>query len=289
MTLDEALAMPVVPADHRIAYGADAEQFGDLYLPAGAGPHPVVVLLHGGWWRATYGVALISSLADALRGAGLAVWSVEYRRLGNGGGWPHTFADVARGIDFLRGLAGRFALDLSRAVAVGHSVGAHLALWHAGRHRLPASSELHWPEPLPLRGVVALGGVPDLVRAAEQGICRGACPELLGGMPAAQPARYAEASPHALAPLGVPQWHLVGEADERVPAAYVQQCVAAAPPGDAMHLTLLPGAGHFDVIAPTSPVWPAVRAAVFAALAAPVGCQQSVRQQTERPPTESPP
>jgi acetyl esterase/lipase len=146
LTLDEVVTLPGVPADHRVSYGPDPAQFGDLYLPQQPGPHPVVLLLHGGCWQAHFSLTFVSQLGAALCQAGLAVWNLGYRRLGNGGGWPMTFLDVALGADFLRTLAPQFALDLSRLVTVGHSAGGHLALWLAGQHHLPATSPLHVAE-----------------------------------------------------------------------------------------------------------------------------------------------
>lgn len=155
LTVDEVLALPNVPGNHRIFYGSDPAQFGDLYLPQSKGPHPVVLLLHGGCWRAQYSLTLVAQLAAALRQAGLAVWNLEYRRLGNGGGWATTFQDVAMGADFLQTLEPQFALDLKRLVAVGHSAGGHLALWLAGRHRLLENSPLKVGEGVRVSGVVS--------------------------------------------------------------------------------------------------------------------------------------
>src|SRR5262245_48319205 len=162
LTVDDYLRLPSIPADHRLSYGSDPAHFGDLYLPSQPGPHPVVVLVHGGCWRAQYDLAPLGQLCVALVGEGLAVWNVEYRRLGNGGGWPTTFLDVAAAADALGGIAGQYGLDLARVVVMGHSAGGHLALWLAGRRRLPPESPLFAAAPLPLRGVVAIAGVPDL-------------------------------------------------------------------------------------------------------------------------------
>jgi acetyl esterase/lipase len=260
LTVDDYTALPPVPPDARSAYGPGPDQFGELYLPAGPGPHPVVVLIHGGCWRAQYGLAPLGPLCAALRAAGLAVWSLEYRRLGGGGGWPATFADVAAGADALPALGA--PLDLGRVVAAGHSAGGHLALWLAARRRLTPGSPLWAPAPLPVRGVLALAALADLGAAARRGLCGTAVPELLGGAPEEQPARYAAASPAALLPLGVPVRHLVGAADAIVPPDYLAEHVAAArAAGDDVALAVLPDAAHFEVVAPASAAWPAVLAA----------------------------
>jgi len=132
-------------------YGADSLQFGELRLPPGRGPFPVAVVIHGGCW--TVGFATVRNtapLASALVDQGIATWNIEYRQVGNpGAGWPGTFLDVGAGIDYLRTLADRYALDLRRVVLVGHSAGAHLALWGAGRPQLAPASSDPGPEPPP--------------------------------------------------------------------------------------------------------------------------------------------
>lgn len=278
LTLDEVLTFPSVPADHRFHYGPDPAQFGDLYLPQQPGPHPAVILLHGGCWQAQHSLTMVGQLAAALRQAGLAVWNLEYRRLGNGGGWPTTFLDVAMGADFLRTLAPQFALDLSCLVAVGHSAGGHLALWLAARHRLPDASPLHVAEGVPIHGVISLAGISDLIAGVQWNICRGACHQVVGGLPEDVPQRYQHASPHALLPFGVPQWHLVGTRDDLVPAPYVQRYVELAARHDQLHLDLIPDAGHFEVIFPFTAAWPAVRHAVLAFAKGASACQRGAGQ-----------
>ncbi|MCB0114013.1 MAG: prolyl oligopeptidase family serine peptidase, partial [Caldilineaceae bacterium] len=183
--------------------------------------------------------------------------------LGNGGGWPTTFQDVAAGVDHLRTLAEDYALDLARVVVAGHSAGGHLALWSAGRHRLPTESPLYVADPLRVRGVVALAGIPDLVAGVRWDLCGGAITELLGGAPDAVPDRYAQASPVELLPLGVAQWHIVGSRDAIVPPAYLQGHVAVAEKHNAVRLDILPDAGHFELVTPRSAAWPHVRSAIL--------------------------
>jgi pimeloyl-ACP methyl ester carboxylesterase len=174
--------------------------------------------------------------------------------------------DVAAGADALRDIAADSGLDLSRVVAMGHSAGGHLALWLAGRRRIRAESALFAAEPLALRGVVSLAGVPDLVEAVKRNICGGACQELVGGLPEAVPERYQDASPLALSPLGLPGWHVIGLGDQSVPADYVQQCVRAAQQYDQVQLDLLPDTGHFEPVVPTTAAWTVVRHAVLTLL-----------------------
>jgi acetyl esterase/lipase len=253
------------PADHRLVYESEPFQFGELRLPQGPGPHPVVVLIHGGCWRSAYDLMHLGGAAEALTQAGFATWTPEYRRLGNpGGGWPGTLQDVARATDFLRTLKGRFPLDLDRVVLMGHSAGGQLALWLPTRASLPADSPLFSVEPLPVRGVVALAAISDLERYAEgAGSCNAAVPELLGGSAAQWPERYAQASPLLRLPLGVPVRLVHGSEDPIVPLAQSTRFAEAAQArGEDAQVREVPGAGHFDVIAPFAPAWEAVVQAV---------------------------
>lgn len=262
---EEIAALPVPSADHRIEYGDAPLQFGELRLPRGAGPHPVAVIIHGGCWRSQYDLQHISHVSDALARTGIATWTVEYRRVGNtGGGWPGTFEDVSRGTDHLRLLAQNFPLDLSRVALVGHSAGGHLALWLAARRNLPAQSPLYSPDPLPVRGVVALAGITDLrTYGAGTGSCNAAVEPLLGGTPEEVPDRYEQASPIELLPLSAPQRLLHGTRDPIVPVEQSQRFGARATShGDDSEVWLIDGAGHFDLIAPFAPAWSRVEEAV---------------------------
>ncbi len=262
---ESILDVPPPPAGQRISYGDSPYHFGDLRLPELPGPHPVAIVIHGGFWRARYDLEHIGHLCAALTHAGLATWNLEYRRLGiPGGGWPGTFLDVAAGADYLRQLAGPYALDLRRVVSVGHSAGGHLAAWLAGRGRVLPGSPLHAENPLPLRGVVPLAGVLDLIRAYELRLSAGVTGELMAGSPEEHSDRYAAASPAALIPLGVRQILLHGTADEDVPYAISRDYAAAArAAGDDAELITLPGTGHFELIDPRSAEWPQVEAAVL--------------------------
>lgn len=251
-------------------YGADPLQYGELRLPAGKGPFPVAVVIHGGCWTKGYATARNTApLASALARAGVATWNIEYRQVGDpGGGWPGTYQDWAAATDYLRVLARRHSLDLDRTVAVGHSAGAHAALWIAGRGRLPKDSEIRGARPLQLRGAVAIDGPVDLLdaHAIDTQVCgRAVIAPLMGGAPADQPARYAQGSPAQLLPLGAPQ-HLVQSSVLRPEhaEAYRRRAESA---GDRVHLIALPGRMHFNMIAPTDPTYAAVEQAVLQAVA----------------------
>jgi acetyl esterase/lipase len=257
------------PPTARIAYGTDSLQFGDLRLPAGPGPFPVVVLIHGGCWvHRLASLQNTTALADALRDAGVATWNVEYRRLDNpGGGWPGTFLDVAAAADSLRWLAQRYGLDLERVVAVGHSAGGHLALWLAARSKIPEGSPIRALKPIAVVGAVALGGPGDLrdfMTYGQRSCGAGVIDKLLGGTFEDVPDRWRAASPAELLPLGVRQRLVVGDDDfimpERARDAYVARARAS---DDEVDLIVIPDAGHFEVIAPTTAAWPRVREAIL--------------------------
>lgn len=267
----ELLARKAPVATKRIRYGDAASQFGDLYLPAGAGPFPVVILLHGGCWRADLpGLELTAYAADDLRQHGLAVWNVEYRRLGEpGGGYPGSFEDIATATDRLRELAKSYPLDLRHIVAAGHSAGGHFALWAAARPRLPKSSPLYRPDPLPIAGVVSIAGIGDLNAYRLQGppACGGpgVIDALVGAAVRGPWDIYTDTSPAALLPIGVPQAIVSGTLDPIVPAPFGQAYAAMAnAAGDRVQEITIANASHFDLIDPQSPVFEKIRSLIEA-------------------------
>jgi len=182
----------------------DGQTFGDLYLPDSANPAlPVVVLVHGGGWKDSLGLAYLENHARDLASFDVAVWNVEYRRVDSGGGWPTTVGDVCSAVDHLAEVYGQVGgrLDLSRVVVAGHSAGGHLALWVAGRARLPSSLPGARPV-VPVSGCVSLAGVADLLMAEKAGDRY--VHDLLGGRPDARHQRYVDASPVSHLPTGIP-------------------------------------------------------------------------------------
>jgi acetyl esterase/lipase len=268
MTVRELLALKPVEADFKVSYGDDPLQFGELRMPEGEGPFPVVVIIHGGCWMSAYNLNHISAMAGAVTGLGYATWSLEYRRIGDeGGGWPGTFADVADGIDFLRPLAGEHPIDPGRVLVMGHSAGGHLALWAGGRRELPPESPLYRKDPLIPSGIVSLAGIGDLATAEVRKICGTAVMELMGGGNADVPDRYAQGSPAELLPLGVRQILVQGALDTVVPADSVKSYLAnARAAGDPVEMTLVDSAGHYELITPGSNAWAAVKGALAALL-----------------------
>jgi len=265
-------------ADHRLPYGNLPMQFGDLWLPASASAahrSPLLVFLHGGWWKSAYDLGYASFLCAAMKAQGVAVWSLEYRRVGDdGGGWPGTMQDVAAGMDHVVKLAEAFPLDTTRAIAAGHSAGGQLAFWLAGRHHIPHSNVLAEPVPnLALKGVVALAGSVDLRLTIDLGgffsFSNGgpAVRALLGGSPQDVPERYAAADPGALLPLGVPQILVQASEDDQIPPALpLRWQQNAQRQGDRVEVKIVPGADHFDVIDPESRAWPVSRDAMLSLL-----------------------
>lgn len=254
-----------VQPDAVIRYGAAPSQVIEVFRPKGQGPHPVVVLLHGGCYlREFEGLAQTSGIAADLAGRGYAVWNVEYRRLPEAGsGYPGTFQDVSTAIDRIRDEAKRYDLDPSRVVAVGHSAGGHLALWAAARGRLPKDSPLYRADPLKLTAAVSLAGIGDIEGQGD--VFSRACgaetfPKMVGQ-------HFADTSPAELLPTGVPILLIQGAYDHVMPPftalQYAEQVRKA---GDAAQVITLPDAGHFDVVIPTTPAWGAVAKAVVAAM-----------------------
>lgn len=257
ITFDQLAALAARPPDDKIAYGPAPQQFGHLRLPRGTGPFPVVIFVHGGCYRAEYSIAHAGPAEQAWADAGYAVWSLEYRRVGDpGGGWPGTFQDLGRGVDHLRELSAHYPLDLARVVAAGHSAGGNSALWLAARPRIPRDSPLWVADPLAIGAVLALAPAGDFAEMHEKNGCGGIMDALMGGSPASVPDRYRAASAGALLPSGVPQSIVIGGRDASFSALGRSYVVKARAAGEA-RLTerVIDAAGHFDVIAPGTRAW----------------------------------
>ena len=266
LTFTQMLAKPELKTtqpDHKIAYGKDALQYGELWLPSVPSKTalPVVVLIHGGCWLADLpGPELVAFLADELRGHGVAVWSVTYRRVGHdGGGYPGTFNDVANGVARLRTLADKFNLDLTRTVVTGHSAGGHLALWVAAQNRIPSGSALKRDQSVNFKAVVGIAAIPDLAyfaRAGAHACGDNTVAQLVDtatrnppGVPAN--AAFRDTSPSEMLPLGVKQILIHGVFDGVVPPAIgLRYQTRAKEMGDSVELIALENAGHFELIAP---------------------------------------
>jgi acetyl esterase/lipase len=243
------------------SYGPHGSQRADLHLPRDSGSRPpLMVLIHGGSWRARYSKIVMRGLAGDLLRRGWAVWNIEYRRVGNGGGWPQTFEDVAAAIDHLAELDAPF--DLERVNVLGHSAGGHLALWASSRHNLPpgAPGYREGGPRVRLRRAIALAGVCDL----GDGYRRwngGAVHALMGGAPEDLPDRYAAGDPIRLLPLGMPVLLVHGTEDETVSIElsrnYQRAVIAAGGEGELVEIAGAPG-GHRAHLDPRGEAWRAV-------------------------------
>lgn len=255
--------LPSRAPDAVVSYGSDSLQLGELRLPKGRGPFPLVVVIHGGCWTRGFATRQnTAAVASALADDGMATWNVEYRQAGDpGGGWPNSYLDIAAAVDYARTLATRYPIDTNHVVVIGHSAGAHLALWAAARHTLPANSVVRGGSPLRVRAAVAIDGPGDLAGLVgrDAQICgKPVIAPFMGGAPSDVPARYAEGSPLARLPFGTAQYLVsatVLTADEA--AAYK---AAATRAGDQVTLLDAPEGGHFGVIAPGTRFWPPVAA-----------------------------
>jgi acetyl esterase/lipase len=257
---DDILTLPPPPADARLAYGSDTNQFLDLRLPSAKeksrGPHPLVINIHGGYWRAKYNLDHAGHLCAALTARGLATANLEYRRIGNeGGAWPGTFSDIRSAYHFLLQNAHEHKLDSRRIVGVGHSAGGQLALCLAA----------HEPS---LTRVVSLAGVVDLQRAYQLHLSNDAVVEFLRGTPTEVPDHYREADPMVLSISQARQWLIHGSSDDVVPPAFSRDYVSAkqrrsGKEKEDAHLLEIPGAGHFDLIDPRSQAWKQIEKAVL--------------------------
>ena len=251
-------------------YGDHPSQWGELFLPetppassSRNGKRPpargVVVVIHGGYWRSQYGAELGEPLAKDLAAHGMPAWNLEYRRAGNGGGWPHTFEDVLAGIDRLRGVAEEHGLDLTNVVALGHSAGGHLAVWAAGRDRL---AELGTPDAdrqvernlngqaVRLTGVVSQSGLLNLAQADWLDLSNGAVSNLMGGSSGKYPKRHKYADPMTAVPLKIPVYAVHGLEDTTVPMSQSEAYAAAArAAGAPVQVVKVPG-DHFALIDP---------------------------------------
>lgn len=246
----------------REPYGPQRRQGGEWWLPPGApaGVLPTVVLIHGGYWRAGYGPDLEEAIAADLAGRGLLVWNVDYRASDDS--WPATLTDVALAYDHLATGAYADRVDPTRIAVVGHSAGGQLALWLAGRGRVPVGGPGAAPTGPDPALVVAQAPVAGLAEGALLGLGGGAVQALLGGTPASVPERYAAADPSALLPTGVRSVLVHADGDDLVPISQSTGYVAAATAaGDDCRLVRVAG-GHFEHLDPASAAGAALREAL---------------------------
>ncbi len=267
MTVEDVAKIKFAKPTTSISYGENEYQYGDLRIPDTKGPHPVIVIIHGGCWLSQFDLHLMDAMATELTAKGFATWNLEYRRVGNeGGAWPNTFLDVAKGLNHLKLIAKDYNLDLRRLVVTGHSAGGHLALWLAHRNRVPKHSDIYDPDPLPISGVVSLAGIVDLRTYLDRTgrSCGSSVDDLMGGLPEEVPQRYDHGSPINLIPSEIPQILVTGKRDNIVPLLHVNPYFEKATQLDLKIESIeVDNAGHFEVIAPGSVAWPFVESALM--------------------------
>jgi len=246
----DVLTRPAPDPSLTVSYGPLAEHVIDLWLPL-VTPAPLVVLVHGGFWKAGVDRRHLGPMAHALSAAGYLVAVPEYRRAGMAEEWSGIFDDIASMFDQAGKLAEPHGADLSRIIWAGHSAGGHLVLWAAAR---PYFAD-RWRGECDASHIVPFAGCSSLRLCAEWELGEGAAVNLMGGTPAEVPGRYALADTSVLTPTPLPVTLVHGTADERVPLAMSQAFSVG-------RLIEVDGATHFDLIDPLSAAWPTVIGAI---------------------------
>ena len=259
ITVKESVTQFQQPPDYRLNYGPHVFQFGDLRLPAGEGPHPVVVIVHGGCWTARYDLHLMDGMAERLTQIGFATWNIEFRRTGQkDSAWPDTFTDVTLAVRYLENLLSKFNLDTDKIVLIGHSSGGHLALWLASQK---------FATKINIRGVVVLAGPTDLLqmetwiqegeaKSKEPSDCGIALRELMGGTSATYPERYRAASPAHLPRYDIPLIVVSGDQDRIALSPLVEiYANALKKKGNNVQYFIVKQSGHFEMITPGTTAW----------------------------------
>jgi acetyl esterase/lipase len=268
----DILRLPSKPAVARLAYGSDPLQFGELRLPEGRGPFPVAVVIHGGCYQKRFAdLHIMDAMSTALTAEGLATWNIEYRKIDEpGGAWPGMFRDIAAGVDYVRELAPKFPLDLTRVIAVGHSAGGHLALWAAARQKIPKESPLWVASPVGVRGGVNLDGPSNLQWLVERkGMLCGA--QVMEGLVGSGPeaAKNLQAtSPLPMLPLGAREAMVYRSVANpwATPEEFATYAAVVSRAGDPVMTSAVADVGHFEFLAPGSTAWAQVIRAVKWAL-----------------------
>ena len=276
------LLNPPTPAGERIAYGPAPLEFGELRLPKGRGPFPVMILIHGGCWQAQLSedapaamasFELLRPMAQALADQGIATWNIEYPRLGDpGGGWPGSYRDISRAADYLQQIAASRRLDLNRVIVAGHSSGGQLALWLAVRGKLPKTSLIYSRPAVRLKGVIDIDGPPDLrtMWPLQQRMCNApVLTQFLGGGPQDVPSRYSEGAVTDFIPVGLPQTLLIRDHPPETTAIGQHYAQAAQKAGDRVTVVVQQGPSHFDGLNPDSRDWATIVGSARAMLGLP--------------------
>lgn len=251
-----------VDFDYQVPYGEEELQIGELRTPLSQDTFPLVIFIHGGCWLSDYNLDHVSTVCADLVKEGYAVWTPEYRRVGNeGGGYPNTFKDIQASVDYARTLADIYPLDIENVVIMGHSAGGHLALWLATQQNLSKNSRLYNPNPLPIKGVISLAGITDLAAYDKIGNdCSTAVAKLMGGTAIDKESRYYKSSPIHLLPANVPIRLVHGEKDNIVPISQSEAFAKRAnTKGMDVKVLSVKEGGHFDMVSPYSAAWKVIK------------------------------
>ena len=260
MSWPDLLERPRPEPSRSITYGDDPLQRIDLWLPERQGPHPVVLMIHGGCWLTEVADrSIMNWIANDLKARGIAVWNIDYRGVDRGGGYPATYRDVAAAADLLAADGARYGLKTDRIVIVGHSAGGHLGLWLAARTALPATSPLHAAAPMRPATVISQGGIPDL-RAIARAVGHGCGTEgavgMAGTATADRPDIYADTSPPDMPVSGVEEIQVNGDVDPIAPPAFAADyATRRKAKGQAVRSITVPHTGHVELITPDSKAW----------------------------------
>lgn len=244
-----------------LTVGDGATDIVDFWVPDAAGPHPVVLMVHGGCWqKAVADRTLMNYAAEDLRQRGLAVWNIEYRGVDEeGGGYPGTYQDVARAADALQEQAASYDLDLSRVAGIGHSAGGHLVTWLATREALPEASPLRSEDPLPLIGLINSGGLADLETSVQvtQFDCLGAIlDQLTGPQSEGRTNVFSDTSPAEMLPVPGRFVSVSGAMDRISPPGLADEIAAKdQSAGGLGQAVIIGGNNHVDLIAPGTVAW----------------------------------
>ena len=260
MQWPDLLDQPRPTADQTLRYGDDPLQVVDLWLPAGEGPHPVVVMIHGGCWQTEIATRdIMNYIAQDLRREGIAVWNIEYRGVDRGGGYPNTYLDVGAAADLLAARAKSLNLDLSTTIAIGHSAGGHLALWLAARPALAEGEPLRGTNPLRIDAAISQAGIADLraAMAREGHACGTDAPKAMAG------GAFALTSPPEMPFSRAKQIQFHTDKDRIAPPEYAQAYAAnMARRGVTVENHVHGPEGHVELIAPASRSWAAQKARI---------------------------
>jgi acetyl esterase/lipase len=259
----KSITTPSKKSDLRFYYGNDKSQFADLYIPNGKGPFPVVIGIHGGWWRSEYDLSTHSHLCNWFKDHGIAAWNIEYRRVNkHRSAWPFCGEDIIKAINYLDILGSNFNLDLENCCIIGFSAGSQLATWVT--HKYSADNNII---NITIKKTISLAGAVDLDMCDKLQLSNYSVRDFFGIDFKPSIKLLAQACPSHLGRSTVPIHIFHGLFDTSIPAcvskSYFQKLVNN---NSNCELKIFTNATHFQLIDPNSPYWPDIYDVVFSAL-----------------------